>query len=372
MGATPHLVDWSVLPRVVRLGKHLPLNALSEHKLTCKCQTKYTLTEVVASLVAVEQPRTVILTEANPHDAADPDTSLEKAPLMDEEVMVFKEQPITSNMRKTIRHLITVGGSKARWRGLGASIVYHITHTLCMHLVSAMFGNPPSMVFPVSFSVSWILSAVFLSRIHATWTQVMISQPSALPWYRRIPGGRPVYKALILPSFVYAVAQLAIVIIPVSILAPSIDDYTSGNRIAAGREQEAVSRLITAIAAALFIGLAFVLPASVTLTRVEASLLPEDQETIVNFDRTLGGTAMDPANLTTRECVSMFFGAWKSFDRASRTRLVTYYFKMCLALASIVILGVLAVWSEIVLIGPEKLKAFVLAGTAQLELMKYN
>ena len=323
----------------------------------------------MASLVAVEQPRTILLAETST-DSTHPDVPLEKAPLLDTEVAIFKEEPLTASMRNTVRHLISIGGAGARWRGLGASITYHIAHSVCMNLVCAMFGqSSPTIYARIPYCVAWILSGVFLSTIHATWTQVMISQPSALPWWKRISGGRQMYKALILPSLVYAVAQLALVMIPFAIFSAFAPAVAYGREFVAEDQKRAIAGAISALGAAFFIGLAVVLPASVTLTRVEASLLPEDQEIIVNFDRTLGGAAISSTRLATSDYTAMFVGAWKSFDRASRARLIKFYVKMSLLLSFIVFAGVMAVTCEILAFGPERLKTFALATVAQLEQM---
>jgi hypothetical protein len=69
-----------------------------------------------------------------------------------------------------------------------------------------------------------------------------------------------------------------------------------------------------------------VLPADVTLTRVQASLLPDAEETIVPFDRSFGGKVI-PEIVGGSGVLSML-DAWKSFDWSSRIRLVKAYAKI--------------------------------------------
>ena len=83
---------------------------------------------------------------------------------------------------------------------------------------------------------------------------------------------------------------------------------------------------------ALFVGLQ--IPATVTMVRVAASMLPEEDETIVSFDRSFGGK-VTPAIIGGQGKVGIV-EAWRSFPRSSRARL--------LKLLAKVVLIVMAVW----------------------------
>ena len=77
----------------------------------------------------------------------------------------------------------------------------------------------------------------------------------------------------------------------------------------------------------LFLATSFllVIPASVSLTRVQASLLPAEEEPIVPFDHTYGGRVIsrdDGGN-----GIVGFFDAWRTFAWNSRVRLVWAYAK---------------------------------------------
>jgi len=61
-------------------------------------------------------------------------------------------------------------------------------------------------------------------------------------------------------------------------------------------------------------------PATVTVVRVAASMLPEDYETIVPFDRSFGGK-VTPVILGGAGKIGML-EAWKSFSWSSRIRLI--------------------------------------------------
>jgi len=98
-------------------------------------------------------------------------------------------------------------------------------------------------------------------------------------------------------------------------------------------------------ALALVLGFLLVVPADVSLTRVQASLLADSEETIVPFDRSFNGKVI-PEIVGGTGAIGML-DAWKSFDWAARVRLVKAYLKvflMQLAIASVfVVIAVLEV-----------------------------
>lgn len=70
------------------------------------------------------------------------------------------------------------------------------------------------------------------------------------------------------------------------------------------------------------------IPATVTLVRVAASMLPEEDETIVPFDRTFGGKTT-PAIIGGQGKIGLV-EAWRSFPWASRRRLLKLMLKVVL------------------------------------------
>ena len=83
--------------------------------------------------------------------------------------------------------------------------------------------------------------------------------------------------------------------------------------------------LLVSLTALLATFLIFV-PAAVTLTRMQASTLPDEDEPIVPFDRTFGGK-VQPRILGGTGAVSML-EAWKTFDWNARVRLLKLYAKI--------------------------------------------
>ena len=90
------------------------------------------------------------------------------------------------------------------------------------------------------------------------------------------------------------------------------------------------------------------IPATVTAVRVAASMLPEEDETIVPFDRSFGGK-------TTPEIVGGqgkigIVEAWRSFDWSSRIRLLKLVAKVVAILVTVWVTFTLLSAAEIYLI----------------------
>lgn len=310
----------------------------------------------------IEQPQTIVVeSSTRVVDESHPDAPLEKERLIEEEVVIIKQDIITSKIRKTIKHLHSIGLAKTRWRGIGAAMAYHMAHSLAVNFISAFFGS-----FPPFRAIAYIVSSVLLSKIHMTWTHVMISHPSEKPWYKRIPQDKKIFKALVLPSFVYAVAEILTFALPIGV-AVFCAPAASTNEGEAQDMGPIVLKVAMGGLTMLAMSVLILLPASVTLTRIEASFLPDDQETIVPFDRTFNGTN-SAVTLDGPNNKSLFIEAWRSFDMASRVRLIKFYVKLFMIQVMIVLFGVHVIVAQFYVLGIERLTIFLQAASAQLQL----
>ena len=323
----------------------------------------------------IESPSSTAIIESKPPAYADePDATLEKEPLMpaeadadrDVEITVINHKPITANIRNTIGHLHRVGGFRARWRGLGTSILYHALHGGVAALLSSfvgfgLFGN----------ALVYIFTSVALSRFHMLWTHAMIAHPTTKPFYRRMVS-RKQCKAILLPSLVFATAQQATLIAPLAVAfalgLPQDHMHHLGEHSDCARTAFQVLRVLAVPATAIAVALAVLLPAAVTLTRIEATLLPEDQESIVPFDRQAILGSVDIAALQRGDCKVLFVQAWRSFDRAARLRVIKLYAKMVLIQITIVVVAAHVMLAELYLIGGERIAMFVKSAGAQVQL----
>ncbi|KAH0384395.1 hypothetical protein KCU92_g4496, partial [Aureobasidium melanogenum] len=285
---------------------------------------RYTLGGVVASLAMIEDRQTTLVETRTlaVDEKEDPDAPLDKARLIDEEVMVIHQTPLTSSIRNTLKHLTSIGGFRARWRGLGAALIYNLVHSLTVSFI-AMFVAAFTGLPVVGRILANIAANVLLARIHMVWTHTVISEPSSLSWSQRLAQtDRTMFRALALPTLVHSIAELATYGLPVAMFLFVGPEITSDR----GNEQLLV-RGASSLSAFILLNVLILLPATVTRTRIEASFLPEDTKTIVPFDRTFNGATSMIALDSRAGRRSLFIEAWRSFDMASRIRLVKFFVK---------------------------------------------
>lgn len=338
-------------------------------------QIRYTIGEVMASLAMIESPSSIAIVEPASKPPGYTETLPEKEPLVplesadsDVEITVINHKPITAKLATTIHHLHRIGGFRARWRGLGLSMLYHALHGILSNFLAATLNCGF-----VGHSLVYVFVSLALARLHMIWTHSMIAYPSAKHWSRRVVP-RKQCKAVLLPSLVFALAQQATFILPVAVaFALGVPELTHAQFAHAAKHEDCSAvlsmalRILAVPATALVVALAVLLPASVTLTRIEATLLPEDEETIVPFDRE---AIIGEIDITARGgCRKLFVEAWRSFDRSARLRLIKLYAKMVVAQFAIVVIGLHLMMAEVFVIGGERLGLFVKSAVAQVQLM---
>ena len=280
----------------------------------------------------IETP-TATAFKVNPAESEEADAPLlsedeKKSGAGEPEVFYVKTKPITSKIRTTIKHLKAEAGPRSSFRGLQVALVYGIISHMLFRFFASLFGGAM-----ISTSFAYVLTEVSLCRLKMLWTQVVISAPSEKKWYQRYPSFAAA-KKVVLPTAISAIAEQAAIYVPATLYhafnLPSPEFYAQ-NPTAFGNysEMQQKSILLASLVVALSGLIATILvvfPATVSLTRVQASMLPEENDSIVPFDRTFGGK-VQPEVVGGVAAVSML-DAWKTFDWAARFRLVKLYAKI--------------------------------------------
>ena len=284
----------------------------------------------------IESPQEAITFE--PLAIEDPDSTINKDP----------EQParpayITSSFRRTVKHLQAVGGFRGRFRGFAVFIV----NAILVRWIARMLVFIPF----VPYGVAGVIAAVICAQLPLAWTQIVISEPNPKSWYRRIPSPR-VWRKVAVPTAVLAVAEQITILVPLRLfeLAGFTQDAKTIAQLSPHDQTMLSLKGFGIFVLSVVLGFLLVLPANVTLTRVQASLLPDTDETIVPFDRSFGGKVI-PEIVGGNGVVSML-DAWKTFDWSSRIRLikayakvyaltmlVTFFFTICLTAEMFLIAG---------------------------------
>jgi len=273
---------------------------------------QYTYSRIIPTLLMIESPQAILF---EPIKSDDPDAKVDP---QETELCLVKQAPITSSFRSTIQHLRSKAGKLAIFRGLSMSIVSAIVFQWYMGFFSSFI--------PMMFAhfMAMVLSAPF----YLAWTNIVISNPSPLRWYQRMPNLAAVKKVMI-PTAHFALAKELTIMLPVY-LAKSYGIHEMKPEDCMNMDKheftltfgKALSVLVLAGALAFSI----YIPANVILTRVQASLLAESEEAIVPFDRTFGGKVV-PEEVGGTGVIGML-DAWRTFDRSSRIRLLKAYGKI--------------------------------------------
>ena len=284
----------------------------------------------------VESPETTAYVPVDSIEPIDPPAydatpkPADEEPHSDPEILLVQNKPITSSLRKTVLHLRARAGYWSRFRGLSMYLIWNIGAGIIVGLFTPVTRNR------VALGLVTIVTEVILSRWIMTWVHIVISEPSPKSWWRRIPPFKTWTK--IAPAVaLWAVCNQVVAILPMlvcgsfgSLKHMKHPDYQPDKKDLYGVAGQGFMGMFLMLA--LFVGLQ--IPATVTMVRVAASMLPEEDETIVSFDRTFGGK-VTPAIVGGQGKVGIV-EAWRSFPRSSRVRL--------LKLLAKVVLIVMAVW----------------------------
>ncbi|KAK7959359.1 uncharacterized protein PG986_004213 [Apiospora aurea] len=272
----------------------------------------YTLGLVLPTLASVESSQTTyepipVVDEVDSKGEKSPKAAVPEA----EEAGAIKRQPVTASIRAAQQHLRTVtsAGWRSLFRGFGLA--------LTIHVLSGFIAGPVMMLLPgVPAIVPLFLVDILLVQLNTVWVHSVIST-SALPWWRRLPPFVSTLKATFLPICAVVLSTAASSGLPTLVLLamgrPMVErEVGPGLVVRTVEKQGGDALLYFAVWFGLMVFAAY--PALVVLTRVQASLLPDSDETIVSFDRSLGRTSPQPgAYQTMVDAYTSYSGSWVRF-----------------------------------------------------------
>jgi hypothetical protein len=288
------------------------------------------------TLAMIETPSSSITVSA-PADAAVDEEAKERLLETGPAITLVAQKPLTASLRDTIRHLKAQAGRWSPWRGVLSFILYSIVFCVVGNVLMAFL---PKAIYPLSYLVSYAITGALLAPLHATWTHKVIAMPTKTWFWQRIMSPSD-WKRVALPAAFASIAEYIAAYITLGVFF--LVNLDHANKISA---VSAIFRTLSVFAAFFACVLFIILPAHVTLVRIEASLLPEDQDTIVPFDRTFAGKVT--SKLLGGTGAIGFVDAWKSFNWEARRRVLKVCLKAIL-IESIVVIGfvhliILEVW----------------------------
>jgi len=297
---------------------------------------EYSFGRMIPALIMVETPQAILFEPLK----NDPDAALDSK--VEQELLLVKQEPITASFRKTLKHLRAKAGRAAHLRGVRVFFVYSAAMSMCTSFFSAI-PVVPRFVAP-------IVASLLLANVSVAWTHIVISENNNKAWYKRVPSFK-VWKKIAGPTAFLAIAEQLAVALPVAMAYSfglhNINHETAKN--ATPTEKHIMVGQMFAIMAVGFLTAVFVvIPANVALTRVQASLLSDDLETIVPFDRSFSGKVIP--EIVGGTGVVGIRDALTTFDWAARIRLVLAYVKVFFMQIALSVLFLTIMVSEIFLI----------------------
>ncbi|KAK3901945.1 hypothetical protein C8A05DRAFT_15937 [Staphylotrichum tortipilum] len=299
----------------------------------------YTLGHVYPVLAAVEDP----LPDYEAVSMADDDLPKDSADQA-RTAVALPGKPITASIRRILRLLRSNGGGT--WRGLLRGLGYAWVIGILTAVTTTFFALAPFIPIPVAS----LLALLAVAPLTTAWTHFIITPPptAATPrtLFNRIPPIRKVYAATWLPTTLLWLATHAAVYLPLG-LAALIGLQDSKNQpnqhqpIRANASDAA--KVICVAGVSLGLQALLVIPAHAALTRVQASLLPADEPTIVPFDRSFAGL-VEP-EVVTGKGFATFGAAIKTVTLASwgriyllRVKVFAFSFAVCSAMVAFIML----------------------------------
>lgn len=256
---------------------------------------------------------------------------------------------ISSSFRGLHRTIYGIAGWKSYFRGLACWLALTVSTLFVYGIVSAVPFIPAI--------VAATISAIALVQLYCAWLHIVVTAPSSKPFYQRLPPFKKAFQACALPTVLYFIALEVHSWFP-KFLARAMGmtswDFQNPGVVPEPEASDSWKGLVVVIAS-LAITVFLTIPAHCVLTRTQASLVPEEDETIVPFDRSFQGR-LEPAIIGGRGYVTIK-DAWQTFSRASWIRLVKLYLKIFLA-SMIVYFGfALVLLPEILLVSKNTQKA---------------
>lgn len=285
----------------------------------------YMLNEVVVTLCMVESPVAAITVSETPsttlspsdkEDADEKETLLESGPT----ITLVNQKPITSSIRATLRHLVANAGRFARFRGFKIHALYSILAGTTATFFSGALPNMPGQAV-----LGAAITGALLANVHAAWTHKVVGMPTSATFWQRIPS-KSHWKTLAAPAALKAVMPYVSLYLTAGVaMLLRLHKVEQESHVTCAQKVGLIARFLAVVVFAVTCTLFLCLPAMVTLVRVEASILPEDQDTIVPFDRTFGGKVV--SKMMGGTGVVGFLDAWRSFNWEARRRLIKLFVK---------------------------------------------
>ncbi|KAK6856310.1 hypothetical protein PG995_008461 [Apiospora arundinis] len=204
-------------------------------------------------------------------------------------------RPISASIRSTLGLLWSIAGFTSLFRGFGCFLVLNAANLM----IQVALGAIPFMV---------------------------VSAPSARPFWHRLPGFVEAFRATALPAAVFmasaAISRRApFFLFHVLGVATPSSPFTLELPPRVNWDVDDLVKMACLMATCLVFIAVLVTPSHAVLTRIEASVIPDEDRTVIPFDRTFGTKSSTQGFLSMQD-------AWESLRSEVWWRLVKLNLKI--------------------------------------------
>ncbi|KZL69209.1 ubiquitin carrier protein [Colletotrichum tofieldiae] len=337
----PELPAWSIAVYIADFLVFLPLILW----------TTYTLHQVypIFAIVEDENPPAydpVDLADDEGISSAGPEARADGPVPTTKSVTDGRPTTVTSSIRSINRLLKTHGGWRANFRGFSVYLAQGIATTALLGIFSAFLPD-------ILASLATLPAALALVQLSTAWVHIIITPRSSQHFWQRLPPFKRTFDATARPVAAYWLAEQVATWVPIAIGwaigmdLPNLQFGKPNSTVPQPQASDAWKSVIVTLISIVF-QVIVVIPAHVVLVRVQASLLPEEANTIIPFDRSFEGK-VEPRVVGGKGYATMD-DAWSGFSRAAWKRLVILYVKIFAVTFAAFFLMAAIIIPEIVLI----------------------
>ncbi|ATY59278.1 hypothetical protein A9K55_002727 [Cordyceps militaris] len=230
---------------------------------------------------------------------------------------------VTSSLRAVTRLLYAVVGVRGFFRG----IVFQLIQFLMAAVLVEVFTQALGLYFT---PLATLLASLTLVQFSAAWVHIVLTHPRpGVSHFRRLPPFARTFDATWRPVLLHWLALEVVRWVPAvffAVLDIHLPQFKDGGRTDVSDVTAAdLVKLVAMAVVSAFAGIALIIPTHVILVRVQASLLPVEDDSIIPFDRSFQGK-VEPAVAGGRGYATIT-EAWTTFSRAGWRRLITLYIK---------------------------------------------
>ncbi|KAF1355370.1 hypothetical protein BDV97DRAFT_345399 [Delphinella strobiligena] len=247
---------------------------------------------------------------------------------------------VTSSIRSTLRHLQTEAGDFSALRGIGTQWTLQFFYMLVYLAIN--FVLPTKLIkAPRVFSIlSTVLTTLLFAQADTAWLHITISKPRLKFWFRRLPlTFLTMIKILWIPTIALILAQEFVN------WAPSMLPSSKRPQGVPGQGQRGMIlvtdgpvvsiglfKFLWSLLASVLLSLVrpilktiIAMPIEAVYRRMQASVLPDEDDPIVPIDRSFSGNSN--SGILYQQKPFDFLSACRSIDRPTIVRLAVLYIK---------------------------------------------